>query len=284
MITEAFYKDRKAVILQNEHLSATFLPFDGAKLVSLKDKTQEEYLAQREGERYRVLGIDTGYVSAECSAFDDMFPTVDPCTINNMPYLDHGEVARIPHSFEIANDAVTFSCRLDTLGINYQKTAFLKDETLYITYKIQNLNDFSFPYIWAGHIMLRGEDGIKATSPLQNSPTAIMFGAPQGDIDTLCAFGKSKEWKYYYTSELSPFCCAVEYPKSNRKVSVGCSGDTIRYLGVWLNPGDLNNMYNIALEPCSALYDSPEKAGDTLSYINPHETIEFTLSFKIESR
>ena len=55
----------------------------------------------------------------------------------------------------------------------------------------------------------------------------------------------------------------------------------IKYLGVWCNPGDLNGMYNIALEPCTALYDDPIKAGDTCSYIKAKGNIEFTLKFTI---
>ena len=41
-----FYKDRPAIAITNGILTATFLPLDGAKLVSLKDANGNEYLAQ----------------------------------------------------------------------------------------------------------------------------------------------------------------------------------------------------------------------------------------------
>ncbi|MBE6787393.1 MAG: hypothetical protein E7537_03490 [Ruminococcaceae bacterium] len=48
MIKENYYKDRPAVTLKSEILSATFLHLDGAKLASLKFK-DIEFLAQTNG-------------------------------------------------------------------------------------------------------------------------------------------------------------------------------------------------------------------------------------------
>ena len=46
-----------------------------------------------------------------------------------------------------------------------------------------------------------------------------------------------------------------------------------------MNPGELNGMYNIALEPCTALYDSSVNvvsAGKVFA-LGARETVEFTL-------
>ncbi len=283
MIKNTYYKDRPATEIVSEQLTATFLPSDGAKLVSLKDNHGHEFLAQREGLKYRKLGIDTSYIEAECSAFDDMFPTIDPCTINGMDYLDHGEVARREHKFYINDNSLNFSCTLEKLNIKYQKTAFVEQNTLVVKYKIQNLNNFNFPYIFAGHIMLKGELGAEISSAFDDIfEKQIMFGRPKFSPNVMCEFNSDKEWKYYYKGAITPLVCTVNYPESNYRLTLSSDSEIIKYLGVWINPGDLNGMYNLALEPCSALYDSPQKAGDTCSYIKANSYIEFTLKITIE--
>ena len=283
MIENTSYKDRPAIAITNGILTATFLPVDGAKLVSLKDANGNEYLSQAKGKTYKRLGLQTSYIEAECSAFDDMFPTVDPCTMNEMEYLDHGEVARREHDVQCLEDAVIFTCSLEALHVVYEKQASFMGEELAIVYKIKNLNSFDFPYVFAGHIMFRGECGAAVVCDLEETAAKeIMFGNPKGKPNLLCEKGTDKEWKYYYNEALSPLNCSVRYPLSRYTVSVNCDSEIIKYLGVWMNPGDLNGMYNIALEPCSALYDSPIKAKETCSYIKAYGTVEFVLKIGIK--
>ncbi len=71
-----------------------------------------------------------------------------------------------------------------------------------------------------------------------------------------------------------------------RHLSLEFDGDIVKYLGVWVNPGALNGMYTMAVEPCTALYDSPAnaEAAYAASYIKSGETISFSfrLTYKEE--
>ena len=282
MILKDFYKGRPAIKLCDSMLEAVFLPEDGAKLVSLKTKDGNELLAVSPGDKYKRLFIDSDYIKSECSAFDDMFPTIDPCTINGMNYLDHGEVCRREHSFKINGNSVDFECKLTDLNIVYKKTVAIENGVLCIKYRIENRNSFEFPYIWAGHMMFKGEEGAAVIGGFteKNYPVRVMFGnPPEGKkIGTLYEYG-NKQYKYYYTQEISPMKCGIMYPQSKLCVTVETEGDHVKYLGVWMNPGDLNEMYNIALEPCTALYDSPlnAKEAGAESILNAEENVEFTL-------
>ena len=286
MIREDFYKDRPAVTVSTDEFSATFLPLDGAKLVSYKNKNGEELMAQMPGEKYLRLGIDSNYIDCECSACDDMFPTIDPCEINGQKYLDHGEVCRIEHNYAIEGDKVTFSVEAKEVNSTFAKTVYTDGKSLFVKYRIENHNDFTLPYIWAAHMMLIGEEGAYVESEFsRNDEKRVMFGKPLS-IDTaevLEPFGTNKGYKFYYTDAKAPIKCSVIYPDTNKKISVEFDNDIVKYLGVWMNPGDLNDMYNIAIEPCTALYDDPINAekGNAASYIAAKGTIEFTL--KIDS-
>ncbi len=281
MIIETFYKDRPAVKVFDNKLEALFLPDDGGKLVSLKIDGCE-FLAQREGSKYLRLGVDTNYVESECSAFDDMFPTIDPCSMDNFSYPDHGEVCRSSFEYEITDDTVYL--RQDMLSVNavFSKTAGVENGTLCIKYSIENKNDVTLPYIWAGHIMLAGEEGAKIVSKFtSDDPATVAFGKPPA-MEKACVlekYGANKEYKFYYDDSKTPMECSVCYPKTSRKIDFSFEEDTVKYLGIWMNPGDLNGMYSLAIEPCTAPYDTPVKAEERGkgSYINPKEKIEFTI-------
>lgn len=281
MIKKTFYKDRPAISIESKRFSAVFLHLDGAKLASFKTKDGEELLAQAPNKEYRRLFLDSDYVKSECSAFDDMFPTIDPCNLNGLDYFDHGEVCRREHDAEIIDDKVKFSCYLPLLNITYKKIAYIENDALCIKYSVENHNDYDFPYIWAGHMMFKGEQGAYVTSNSpKESPIKIMFGNPESESTAhmLPDIG-NKNYKFYFTKSLPNLKCGIIYPKSKMEVKVESSNDVIKYLGVWINPGDLNDMYNIALEPCSAPYDSPENAQkeNVCSYISPKGKIEFSL-------
>ncbi len=279
MIKRSMYKKREAITLEGRSFSAVFLPSDGAKLASFKTNDGIELLAQAKGEEYKRLFLDSDYVKSECSAFDDMFPTIDPCTVNGFEYLDHGEVCRREHTAEINDDNVCFTCFLPSLNITYKKVVRIENDALFINYIIENHNDFSFPYIWAAHMMLIGEEGAYAISNFpKDSQIKVVNGNPTGDVHFLPDIG-NKNYKFYYTNTVSPLKCGVVYPKSKLEVNVEFDNDVIKYFGVWVNPGDLNKMYNIAIEPCSAPYDSPINAEkeNVCSQLMPKEKVEFTL-------
>ncbi len=73
--------------------------------------------------------------------------------------------------------------------------------------------------------------------------------------------------------------CGIVYPESKIEVTVEFDNNIVKYLGLWVNPGDLNGMYNLAVEPCTALYDNPINAqkANAASYIKSHDKVGFTL-------
>ena len=275
----AHYKDRPCIRITSPNMSAKFLYEDGGKLASLSFNGVET-LAQRQGAHYLRLFADTSYVKSECSGFDDMFPTIDPCVIGDFSYPDHGQVCRMPFNVELADDSFALSCYADSVNAVFSKTVSAESDSLIIEYSIENKNDFPLPYIWAGHVMLAGEQGAYIETPFsKTTPYTVCFGAPPDNKCTLQGYGENKEYKFYYDKPQAPLFCSVVYPSRKRKISFYFEGGSVKYLGLWFNPGDLNRMYNLAVEPCTAPYDTPtnaEKAGMG-SFIEPLSTVRFSL-------
>ena len=180
-ITYDRYKNRRAVCLDTGTLTALFLPDDGAKLASLKDSAGREFIVQAPGEKYLVLTRDGRYGSAECAGFDDMFPTIDAyIPPEGAQYPDHGEICRMSAETTVGDGYVSFRFVSAAFRTVYTKTVTGEGCALRLSYRIENRCDKPFPYIWAAHCMLCGEDSAYIVSPYaENAPIRKMFGGPE---------------------------------------------------------------------------------------------------------
>lgn len=283
MIERTMYKNRPAISVEGGGLTAVFLPEDGGKMASLKTADGTELLCGAKGEQYLPLTLDGSYIESECSAFDDMFPAIDPCTVDGFDYPDHGEVCRIPHNAEILGDTLCLSCEAQSVQARFKKEIIPEAEGITIRYEITNRNNKALPYLWAGHMMFAAHEGDRVfTNAPKDCGMRVMFGNAPEDPYTIGPFSPEGEsYKFYLTSPFSPLICGIDY-NSGGRITVSFDGDEVRWLGVWMNNGSFKGMYNIAPEPCTAPYDNPvnaEKEGAG-SLIPPLGTVVFTLHLK----
>ena len=282
------YKDRPAIAVDSGRLTALFLPQDGGKMASLRTAAGFELLAQAPGERYRVLTPEGDYVQAECSGFDDMFPTIDPYTPDRgeyagIPYPDHGEVCRLPMAADMRGDALELRAASRRFPLRFVKRASAcPDGAITVEYTLYNDGRESFPYIWAGHCMLAGTDDARVSVPFgATAPIRRMFG-PEGPCDRLTGFSpEGATYKFYYTQRVPEGRCVCRYPSQGGELRLTYDGERVPYLGIWLNNGGFKNMYNIALEPCTAPYDRPDAAAKAgaASLLPAAGSVSFALHF-----
>lgn len=271
---ESSYKSRPSVVVESGSLIATFLPQDGGKMASLRVRSsKKELLSVKKGDEYRVLTYDGDYVSAECSGFDDMFPTVDPYTpaegeYKGITYPDHGEACRIVYDARPLENGVVLHAKSRIFPVEYQKKICAAgDGGIDIEYCISNNGEVPFHYLWAGHIMLQGEDGIRVFTPFEkDAPTEMMFatkGIPESELPTdhLTGF-KPKTgaaYKFYYLEPMKEGRFGLAYPEGSR-LTFEVDPQKIPYLGIWFNNGEFQNLYSITPEPCTVPFDTPDRA------------------------
>lgn len=300
MISFGRYKDRPAVIVQSGALRAVLLPEDGAKMASLTAvKEEKELLAVKVGEVYKPLAYDGDYVQAECSAFDDMFPTIDPYTPNSgehagKTYPDHGEVCRLPYAVQIEGDSAVFTASSRLFPLVYEKRVSIAESgAIQLQYTVENGGAESFPFVWAAHIMLQGEDGMTLITPFEeNAPTEMMFatkGVDQSALpkDRLIGYrmGTGAAYKFYYLNKIEEGYFAAKYP-SGATLRFAYDREKLPYLGVWLNNGEFQKGYTLAPEPCTVPFDAPDKAAARgyRSEIPPKGKFELTLQISYENQ
>lgn len=293
MIRKANYKDRPAICVETGKLRALFLPEDGGKLASLQAKSDNwEFLTQTDNEAYRVLTYDGSYVDAECSACDEMFPTIDPCTPspNFGMYPDHGEVCRMQHDVFTEDDSVRFFVTSRNLDYTYQKKVTCDDEgNLVLAYTIENPTSYPFPNLWAMHCMLRGDPSAQLVLPYKpDAPAEIMFGpdnAAELPRDRLLPYQSGgATYKFYYLESMQQGICGCVYRCNGHKFLLEFDKEKLPYLGIWLNSGGFKDMYNLALEPCTAPFDTPDRA-EARGYgnwIGPCGKLQFSVRIIVE--
>ena len=77
-IFKSTYKSLEAITMESDFMITQFLPNYGGKMSSLiYKKTGREFLVQAKSPKYKTLEYDGDFGEAECSGFDDMFPTID---------------------------------------------------------------------------------------------------------------------------------------------------------------------------------------------------------------
>ena len=273
MISYGKYKNRIAVIVENKTLRAVILPKDGAKLASLiAVEEDKELLVTKGGEDYKVLTYEGSYVDSECSAFDDMCPTIDPYTPDcgenaGKTYPDHGECCRLEYEVQLEGEIVLLTAHSRLFPLTYKKKVESKDAGISLTYEVENHGKEEFPFLWAGHIMLKGEDDMELRTPFaSDAPIEMMFATSGYDQNTLpknrlSGFlpGKGAAYKFYYLEPIKEGRFSAVYA-DGKELIFAYDKEKLPYLGVWLNNGEFQNLYNIAPEPCNIPFDSPHKA------------------------
>ncbi len=288
---QGMYKDIPSVVVTTGKLKAVFLPSQGGKLVSLVlTETGRDYMAQRKGKTYRKLGLDTGYTKAECSAYDDMFPTIDPWSypdgpLKGLKYLDHGEVARMPSVFTKQGECIHTFMRSTILPYTFERC--IRENArggLRIDFTATNTGDADMDFIWAAHFMACAEAGGEVISPFAPGDGAeIVFAddpvryGRRGDkvilpygVDGKTRLDRNNRhdpengvaWKFYYSQRVPEGYLGYHYPSDGTRLMFAFDKEAVPYAGVWMNDGggDLGEFHNAALEICTGSFDRPDTA------------------------
>lgn len=287
--THLRHKGQTAVAVESTGLRATFLPYDGGKMASLiRLSDGKELLSVRAGEVYRALAYDGEYVASECSGFDDMFPTIDPYTKDGLVYPDHGEACRIPHFPSIEGDTLVLRTASRRFPIRYEKRVKAEGESLLLSYSYLNDGDKAFPFLWAGHIILQGEDGMRLLTPFpEEAETKSVFATAGTDVsllpkDRLIGFlpQKGAAYKFYYTDPIAEGAFTILYADGG-SLTFSYDKEKLPYLGVWLNNGEFLDTYTVAPEPCTVPFDIPTKGEHKGAVLPPHGNFSFDIRISV---
>ncbi|MCA0971524.1 DUF5107 domain-containing protein [Halobacillus litoralis] len=269
----------EAVCLENDRIRCILLPSYGGKMVSLYDKqAQYEWLFQSErGLSIPPYGAD--FSEHDSSGFDEMFPGIDqgphPTFSGTIP--DHGEVWAMPWSFEERSGECILQVESAVFPYTLEKRMKLNESSVEISYKAINSSSKPFPFIWTPHALLRMHDETYIDVPdhldqvinvehgtkhlgewgtCHSYPGTKSVSTGQSiDLSKLEPFEDQTVEKFYFKDRLQEGWCSMVQPHVGRRLTYRFPVDQVPYLGVWKTRGGYRGEYNVALEPCTGIYD-----------------------------
>ncbi|MBA3870531.1 MAG: hypothetical protein H0X30_15415 [Anaerolineae bacterium] len=306
------YKDQPAITFESDIIKAQFLPSIGSKMCSLIYKPlQRELMVQRPNEKYLLQPYDGHYESAECSGFDEMFPSIDECFYESYPWQgtkipDHGEVWALNWDHQIEANKLSMS----TYGVRFpykleKVLSFTAPHILHTKYTLTNLSDFDFDFMWAAHTMINLEDNVELVLPPKveavNSvstngsigsygdeaawPRFTSKSGEQRDLSKLRPKSTKAVEKYFVKGKMPEGWCALKYHQSNFSMALSFPVETVPYLAVLPNEGGWHDIHNIFLEPATGTFDRIDIARKRREYstVKPHATYEWHLNITLSA-
>ncbi|QPC45539.1 DUF5107 domain-containing protein [Mangrovibacillus cuniculi] len=301
------FKGIEAVVLENEAVKCTFLPSYGGKLASFYDKRNEyEWLFQAEEENLRIPEYGSDFSLYDSSGFDEVFPSIDetfhPTTGEIVP--DHGEVWALPWEVEEVDHGLQFTVKSSVFPYELIRTVTLEEEGLQFDYRAVNNGPLSFPFIWTPHCLLNmneytkievpsgleevitvehgtkhlGEWGTRHTYPFTKS----LSTGEEMDLSKVAPIESGTCEKFYFTKPLPEGWCAVKQHDLGTTLRYEFPHEKIPYLGVWKTEGGYRGHYNMALEPCTGIYDDVYVAKKIRKVTEIPPNGEYTWEFRMK--
>lgn len=307
------YKGLRALVLENDRLRLTFLPDYGCKMASLvSKKTGREFLFQSLLEKLAVPPYGANFSEYDSSGFDEVFPSIDACLYPDAPYQnvpvpDHGETWTLPWHSALSQDGkeLTALTRSRLLPYIFTRKLRLRENQIQFEYSVTNTSDAPFKFIWTPHCLLAcsphtrllipaelnevvsvekstrtlGPWGAKHAYPIATS----VDGNPVDLAATLPASDRSCE-KFYFTRQNLAGWAGVEHTDTGEKLIYRYDAQQVPYLGVWKTQGGYRGDYNLALEPCTGVYDSLEAAAraGTVAQVEGRQTYSWRFEMTVE--
>lgn len=284
MTHKGSYKGITSIVWETDEIKAEFLPSYGGKLASLiSKKTNKEYLFQSEQEKLKIPTRGSNFSEYDSSGFDEVFPSIDTCpypvgTYKGVIIGDHGDLWDRSWRVEERIDYLYMEIVGDNLPFIFSKKVRVENNSVKIEYQVENTSEEEFHFIWTPHALLNCSTDSVIELPkyldkvISVEKSSVHLGQ-WGSIHNYPMTKSEKTNNYINLSEVEGveakncekfyFLSKVKnrdkisfvHKDIDEKISYVYDTEKIPYLGVWKTQGGYRGDYNIALEPCSGIYD-----------------------------
>ncbi|HET6777532.1 MAG TPA: hypothetical protein VFH26_01450 [Gemmatimonadales bacterium] len=269
-----------AVALRTAELEVVAVPSIGMKLTNLRRPNGREWLWRSDQIPLSPPRPGASYVeTADSGGWDECFPTVGPCPIPgapSRPWLpDHGELWSAPWSSSVYDHSggTTLSGRTEGTAFPY---SFEREVTLdnheplaRFRYRVRNVGDKPFPWIWSSHPLLNVQPGsvltldgveqvrIAAAHGRDDLPIGAVVDWPSGiGGGGEFVFPEAGAWAAKVFGDIGPEGrMSLTDPRKGERLEFVVRREEVPQVGVWINcrgwaPPGRTPYYNLALEPC----------------------------------
>lgn len=294
----------RAVVLENRHVRAMFLPELGGKLWSLIDKSADsEVLWHNPRMEPRLAPYGAAYDDWFCGGWDELFPNDAPTALTGDPYPDHGEWWSMPFEWSTESSDALGALVLRRRGVVTdtlveKRIELPADATcLHIHYRLVNHSYQPLDYLWKLHPALAITPQHRIDMPARRVVVDEGFrgrlGATVDAFQWPFAHGDhgrvdmrqvppvtARACDFYYALDLPQGWCALTDTTQRRGFGLAFDPDVFRSVWVFGAYGGWRNLYVAILEPCTGypyLLDTAVAQG-TASRLEPGAELRTSLT------
>ena len=298
--------------LQSDALAIEVLPDEGGRVSSLKSlHSGMEFLTQshRCGS-YSQPGFHVAFQDGPCAGIEECLPTVGQCGPETDGGLvpDHGDFWQLRWNVTSASSTTLhmFSTGFSRT-LRFSKELSLKDDTLCIVYRTENIGSTVQSFLYACHPLLAVSAGDLIVLPREVRELRLDYsrGNRVGSAGTTIAWPESESGirldivgspdsgtaEMFYTARLSQGCCGIYRRATGETLDIWFDPQRLPYLGLWLcyggwpDGGSGPRQYAVAFEPTTSGHNTlsaAERSGSAIT-LDAGAMFDWEIRFKIRN-
>jgi galactose mutarotase-like enzyme len=276
----------ETTVLENDFLRVEVMPALGGKIASIQLASSDEELLQQPLLPYAPRTPYMRFNDSDASGWDECLPSVAACEVQTpsgtASVPDHGDFWQVAwHIDARSGKELTLSADGFSLPLRFGKTLHLENNSLRVTYSVENTGPDAMEYVWSAHPLFAAEPGDRIVLPssvkevvVEGSgggrlgPHGTRHSWPQtklihGEACDLSLAGAVSDGigDKLFTAAPSEGWCALERTRLQQRVEIHFDALESPCLGLWICYGgwpenSSNRQQCVALEPCLAEGDS----------------------------
>jgi galactose mutarotase-like enzyme len=304
-----------AVALRTAELEVVAVPSLGMKLTNLRRPGGREWLWRSDQIPLSPPRSGASYVeTADSGGWDECFPTVGASPIPGAPsgpgLPDHGELWSAPWSSSVYDHAGGTTLAGWTEGTVFpyeferEVTLDRNEPVARFRYRVRNLGDKPFPWIWSSHPLLNVQPGstlelsgvhevrVDAAHGRDDLQVSAVVSWPSaiGGEDQRFTFPETGTWAAKLFGDIgAQGRMLLTDPRKGERLEFVVPQGEVPQVGVWINcrgwaPPGRTPYYNLALEPCIGAPDRLDVAVEdwkTAQTLGPGQERRWSLEVRI---
>jgi hypothetical protein len=262
--SEVDWRGYPAQRIQGDRWSLTLTPQCGGRIVSILDDSGVEWLIANDVWN-TPPSLQTSFTDRPVGGWDEMLPTIDPCTLGASQLPDHGDLWRAPwHGTPL--DALTVDAV--SLPIRLRRRVSAIPDGFRLSYSAESTGD-TVPFLWAAHPLLNAPRGSHIVLPelvtsvvdVLGSKDILAISRPMLEVDSLAPGGNRK----LVLPQGVRASWAMLVRGDGHALRLGWDPALIPHLGLYFDACAHTPEPAIAIEPGIGWYDRLDRAVDNRS-------------------
>ena len=294
-----------AIALTNNVLAVKIRPEEGGRISSLKScVTGVEFLTQSGNEAVHLeSGYEAQFQNGACAGIEECLPTVGACDerTSGGAVPDHGDFWQLCWDVrEQSTNHVVLLAKGFSRPLLFEKAVSLKEATLSIRYRVQNVSERATSFLYACHPLFAVEPGDRIALPSEIDALQLTYsltgklgevgdriGWPGQELDTVPSMATA-EAEMFYSGRLRTGRCGLFRIRAKQGLLLSFSTRELPYLGLWLcyggwPGGTATQQYAVAFEPTTAPCNTLKQALEEglASHLPSGDVLEWELEFQL---